>query len=223
MDGKRVLVTGATGGVATAFIEGVHRAGAELVLTGFGQARLDELAAQYGAAVCEADLSTEAGVAALIEATGPVDGVVHLTGGFAMGRVADATTADYDRMMDLNLRSLFQVARAYVPILRERDGFLVAIGAGPGLSLGAPHMGLYAAAKAGVIALMRSIAAEEPRVRPIVLIPQGAIDTPGNRAALPAVDPSTWIDPAELAAAVVFAATRSVRGRVLELQILPPG
>ncbi|GMV43696.1 MAG: short-chain dehydrogenase [Myxococcales bacterium] len=222
MDGKRVLVTGATGGVATAFIEGVHRAGAELVLTGFGQARLDELAAQYGAAVCEADLSTAGGVAALIEATGAVDGVVHLTGGFAMGRVADAMIADYDRMMDLNLRSLFQVARAYVPILRERDGFLVAIGAGPGLSLGAPHMGLYAAAKAGVIALMRSIAAEEPRVRPIVLIPQGAIDTPANRAALPAVDPTTWIDPAELAAAVVFAATRSVRGRVLELQILPP-
>lgn len=222
MNGKRVLITGATGGLATAFIEAIHGAGAGLALTGFGQARLDELAAQYGATTWEADLSTEAGVAGLMEATGPVDGVIHLAGGFGMGRVADATTADYDRLMDMNVRSLFQVARATIPMLRERHGFLVAVGAGPGLSLGAARMGLYAAAKAGVIALMRSIAAEEPQVRPIVLIPKGAIDTPGNRAGMPDADPNTWIDPAELAAAVVFAATRSARGRLLELQIYPP-
>lgn len=221
MRDKRVLITGATGGVATAFLEAFHAAGATLALTGFGRERLDALGARFGAVAVEADLATEAGVAALFEATGPVDGVVHLAGGFAMGRLADASPADFDRQIDLNLRSLFQVVRAYVPGLRERDGFLVGVGSGPGLALGAAQMGLYAAAKAGVLALLRTIAAEEPHVRAIALIPQGAIDTPGNRAAMPGTDPETWIDPAELAAATLFAVGRSPRGRIIELQVLP--
>lgn len=222
MRGKKVLITGATGGVAAAFIEAFHAAGASLALTGFGRERLDELAVRLGAVTAETDLATEGGVAALYEATGPVDGIVHLAGGFAMGRVGDARPADFDRQIDLNLRSLFHVARTYMPGLRERAGFLVGVGSAPGLELGAAKMGLYAAAKAGVIAMMRSIAAEEPRVRAITLIPKGAIDTPGNRATMPDADPGSWIDPVELAATTLFAVQRTSRGRILELQVLPP-
>jgi hypothetical protein len=50
----------------------------------------------------------------------------------------------------------------------------------------------------------------------------GAVDTPTNRRAMPAVDPTSFIDPAEIAATVVHAASRGTRGRLSELPIHPP-
>jgi NAD(P)-dependent dehydrogenase (short-subunit alcohol dehydrogenase family) len=83
-------------------------------------------------------------------------------------------------------------------------------------------MGAYAAGKAGLLALLRSIGQEEPEVHTLALIPLGTLDTPGNRAAMPEVDPTTWIDPKCMAEAVVFALTCG-GGRIEELRFHPPG
>ena len=55
-------------------------------------------------------------VSAVLEQEGRLDGVIHTVGGFSMAKVHEAPLADYDRMMDLDVRSLFHVARAVVPI-----------------------------------------------------------------------------------------------------------
>ena len=85
-------------------------------------------------------------------------------------------------------------------------------------------MGLYAAAKSAVAALLRSLDAEltEGAIRVAVLYPMGAVDTPQNRRAMPHTDPQTWIAPEAIAEALLFAATRGPRGRLLEIPIYPP-
>jgi hypothetical protein len=55
-----------------------------------------------------------------------------------------------------------------------------------------------------------------------VVYPMGTVDTPANRKDMPNADPNTWIDPVEIGAAFVHMATRSARGRVLEMQVFPP-
>jgi NADP-dependent 3-hydroxy acid dehydrogenase YdfG len=60
------------------------------------------------------------------------------------------------------------------------------------------------------------------QVRVAVVYPMGAVDTPANRRDMPDFDPARFIDPNEIAAALVFAAERSPRGRILDLPIYPP-
>jgi NADP-dependent 3-hydroxy acid dehydrogenase YdfG len=164
-------------------------------------------------------------VAATTAHFGRVDGLVHTVGGFAMGPLHEAAPDVYDRMFDLNVRSLFYAVRAVLPTMIAQDrGFIAGISSEPGWTGAAKGSALYAAAKSAVATLLRSLDAELARsaVRVAILYPMGAVDTPANRKDMPSVDPRTLIDPAELGAAIRFAAGRSIRGRVTELPVYPP-
>ena len=86
-------------------------------------------------------------------------------------------------------------------------------------------MAAYAAAKSAVAGWLRALDDElsGTGVAVSILYPMGVVDTPANRAAMPDTDPGEWIDPDELAAALLFAATRGRRGRVRDLAVHPPG
>ena len=85
-------------------------------------------------------------------------------------------------------------------------------------------MALYAAAKAAVATYLRSLDAElgGTEIRVTVVYPMGTVDTPANRKSMPEADPMSWINPDEIGEALVYAASRSPQGRVLELPIFPP-
>ena len=108
-------------------------------------------------------------------------------------------------------------------MIKQDAGFIAGISSTPGWSGAAKGSALYGAAKAAVATLLRSLDEDlaGSAVRVAVLYPMGAVDTPANRKAMPDVDPGTYIDPAELGAAVRFAAARGVRGRVTELPVYP--
>jgi NADP-dependent 3-hydroxy acid dehydrogenase YdfG len=162
---------------------------------------------------------------AVVERHGRIDGLIHTVGGFAMGRIVDSDSATYDRMFDLNVRSLFHALHAVVPgMLARGDGFVCAISSEPGWTGRSPGTALYGASKAAATALLRTLDAEAAGTQLAVCIvyPMGAVDTPTNRRAMPAVDPASFIDPAEIAATVVHAASRGTRGRLSELPIHPP-
>ncbi len=216
----RVLITGAGGGVAPAFVEAFLEAGAEVVLVGRNARGLEERARAYGLPYRLADLADPLSTAALAEAEPEVDGVVHLAGAFATAPLRESEPGLLDRMLEANLKTLYHTARAFLPALSKRQGFLVGVAAAAGWRLGSRNLAAYAAAKAGVLALLRSLAEEEPVLRVLALIPMAAIDTPANRRAMPEADPGNWIQPRALAKATL-AALHLQGGRLRELPVYP--
>ncbi|MGE5130615.1 MAG: SDR family oxidoreductase, partial [Sphingomonadaceae bacterium] len=133
--------------------------------------------------------------------------------------VHETSDQTWDFLFDLNAKSLLHAARAVVPhMLAAGGGKVVTIGAFAAQK-GAAHMGAYAAAKSAVIRLTESMAAElrEKNVNVNCVLPT-IIDTPENRAAMPAADPGRWVAPADLANVILFLASdaaRAVHGAAL--------
>ncbi len=223
------VVTGAAGALAGAIVRCLAHAGAKLVLVDRHEDRVRERAREHHALPLAADLSTLDGAITMANAVvgrhGRIDGLVHTVGGFAMGRIVDGDAATYERMFDLNVRTLFNVLRAVAPgMLARGDGFICGISSEPGWTGKAPGTALYGAAKAAATSLLRTLEAEArgTQVGVCIVYPMGAIDTPANRKDMPDADPKTFIDPNEIAASILHAATRSARGRLSELPIHPP-
>jgi NADP-dependent 3-hydroxy acid dehydrogenase YdfG len=223
------VVTGAGGAIAGPIVRALAAAGARLALVDSDERHVAERARELGALPLGADLRTldgaEAVARAVVARHGRIDGLVHTVGGFAMGRIVDSDAATYDRMFDLNVRTLFHMLRAVVPdMLARGDGFVCALSSEPGWIGRAPGTALYGAAKSAATSLLRTLDAEasNTQLSVCILYPMGAVDTPANRRDMPSVDPAAWIDPEEIAATIVFAATRGPRGRLSELPIHPP-
>jgi len=225
-DGVYIL-TGAGGGAAGA-IAGVFRdAGARLALVGRTEASVRDRASQIDALPLGADLTSLDEARRVVEETrrrlGRVDGLIHAAGGFEMGPADAPDSGLFARMFDINVRTLFCTVSAVLPcLLAQRAGFIAGFSTGAVWSgSAAPGMTAYAAAKAAVSMYLRSLEAEvgSRGVRVAVVYPIGPIDTPRNRLDMPATDPSRWIDPADIGAALLFASTRGPRGRLLELPI----
>ncbi|TVQ93418.1 MAG: SDR family NAD(P)-dependent oxidoreductase [Deltaproteobacteria bacterium] len=220
------LVTGAGGHLAEAVLSTFARAGSRLVLLDL-QAP-EERARTVGGTAISANLldADDAGraVQAAFEVHGRLDHVLHLVGGFSFQPAHEATDADFDKLIGLNLRTLVNVGRAALPLLRKRGkGLLAGVSAGQAFRGGGAGVALYAAAKAGVATWLKSVdlELETSDVKVTVLYPMGIIDTEPNRFAMPTADRATWIDPQDLAAALLLAATTSRRGRLLEIPVYP--
>src|SRR5437773_11309013 len=113
---KVVLVSGASSGIGRATARALGAEGAQLVLAGRRRNRLEEVAAECaahgGAArIVTGDVRDEAAcaawVAAAVEAFGGLDGLVNAAGVIGNGGIASTAPADWDRVMDSNLRSVF--------------------------------------------------------------------------------------------------------------------
>jgi NADP-dependent 3-hydroxy acid dehydrogenase YdfG len=221
------LITGGAGALAEAVAATFVAAGARVVLVDRVAEALRERASRHGAVPLTADLADPAAAASMVAAAeaavGHVDGLVHTVGAFAKADAAVAEAALYDRMFDANVRTLVNAARAVLPgMVERRRGFIAGISSNVvWTGAGAASMSLYAAAKAALTYYLRSLEREVRGfgVRVAIVYPLSAIDTPANRRDMPDADPSGWVDPAAIAEALLFAATRGPRGRVVELPI----
>jgi NAD(P)-dependent dehydrogenase (short-subunit alcohol dehydrogenase family) len=206
-----VVVTGATGGLGSAVVHAFLSEGA-MVWGILGPSSPSRIADPNFATVA-ADLTVpaeaELAVRKVIETSGKIDVLLHLTGGFAGGKpVAETDDAAWNRMLDLNLHTAIHMARAVLPhMLQAGKGRIVAIGSRTGVE---PAAGLsaYGVSKAALIALIRTIAAEvrNSGVTANILLPS-VIDTPANRAASPAADFSKWVQPESIARLLLFLAS----------------
>ncbi|MHB1294149.1 MAG: SDR family NAD(P)-dependent oxidoreductase [Anaerolineae bacterium] len=210
-----VLITGVTGGIGPVVARTFAEAGARLALTAPRQEALDALAASLGLAedrcwTHAADLARTEDVQTLMDALaarwGGADILLNLAGGWQGGmRVAEMTDEHWDAVLDRNLRSAFHINRAVLPFMLSRGwGRIINFGS-RAVEQPGPRQAAYNVAKAGVVALTASIAAEYRRqgVSANVLLP-AVIDTPGNRAQSPDADTSRWVQPSELAALMLF-------------------
>jgi NAD(P)-dependent dehydrogenase (short-subunit alcohol dehydrogenase family) len=206
-----VVVTGATGGLGGAVVHAFLSEGARVwgILGPSSPSRIADPHFATVAADLTAPAEADAAVRKVIEASGKIDVLLHLTGGFAGGKPAAETDDEvWNRMLSLNLHTAIYMARAVLPhMLEAGKGRIVAIGSRTGVE---PAAGLsaYGVSKAALIALMRTIAAEvrNSGVTANIVLPS-VIDTPANRAASPAADFSKWVQPESIARLLLFLAS----------------
>src|SRR4051794_25766465 len=108
---RRVLVTGATGGLGQAISRGLRGRGARLVLTGRRAGALAELAGELGAELLVADLRTAADAERLVAEIGDVDVLIANAGLSSSGLLTNLSSEEVDRAIDVNLRAPMQLAR----------------------------------------------------------------------------------------------------------------
>ena len=155
-----------------------------------------------------------------VAAFGPINAMASLVGGWAGGRdVAETDDVRLDRMIDINLRTAWNTARAAIPLMSEDWGRIVLMGSKHATDTPAGQAA-YNVAKAGVLALSKSIAIEllDTNTTCNALLPS-VINTEATRAALPYGDYVNWPQPAEIADVIAFVASRE--SKVVNGSFLP--
>jgi NAD(P)-dependent dehydrogenase (short-subunit alcohol dehydrogenase family) len=220
---KIVVVAGGTGGLGRAVTMAFLEAGATVAVT---CRRAEEFAAvassaerigatpPHGEAVDVTDAaSVEKLVAGLVAKHGRLDILVNTVGGYAGGKnLWEVEPQIYDQMVQLNLKAGFVLARAIVPLMiRQNRGWIVNIASKAAVDHGA-GAALYAAAKAGALALFDSLAAEvKPYDIHVNSVLPSIIDTAANRKAMPGADFSKWPKPEEIARVILFLCSEEAR------------
>ena len=155
------------------------------------------------------DVGNDAAMAALatrtLERHGRIDVLVTAVGGFAMGGLVETDRATWDAQISLNLTTTYVASRAVLPsMLAAGSGRIVAVAS---RAVVPPAGGIiaYTVAKAGVIAFVQALA-QETRGRGVTVnaVLPSTMDTPGNRAAMPDVDPKTWTPVTAVADAIAY-------------------
>ena len=166
LTGKTALVTGASGGIGGAIATALHGAGATVALSGTREAPLRELADALGdrAHVVLANLGDPESVAALpkaaAEAMGSIDVLVNNAGITRDNLFMRMSDDEWAQVMDVNLTSVFKLSRSVLRgMMKARWGRIVNITSVVG-STGNPGQGNYAAAKAGLVGMSKSLAYE---------------------------------------------------------------
>jgi short-subunit dehydrogenase len=179
LHGKRCLVTGASSGIGRALAVTLGRRGARLILTGRDGERLAEVARTTGGETILADLGARGGPARVAAAAGDVDVLVNNAGLGWAGSFADMDGAEIERLVLVNLVAPTLLARALLPgMLARGRGHIVNVASVAG-HLGVKEEAVYAATKAGLIALSESLQ-QELAGSPVhvTLVSPGVIDTP---------------------------------------------
>ncbi len=164
LTGRTALVTGATGGIGEAIAAALHAQGATVAITGRREAELARVAAALGGARVIADLSDPAAPAALVEKieaeAGGLDILVN-NAGFTRDMLAlRMGDADWSAVLEVDLTAPFRLARAALRgMMKKRHGRIVSIASIVGVT-GNAGQANYAAAKAGLIGMSKSLAQE---------------------------------------------------------------
>jgi NAD(P)-dependent dehydrogenase (short-subunit alcohol dehydrogenase family) len=215
MNDSVVLITGASGHLGARTAAAFARAGARLALTGRKAEALESTAQALALPAARvlartADLRDPSQVQALVEAVvaawGRLDCLLNLVGEWHGGiALADVTDAQWDGLLDTNLRTAFHTSRAVLPpMLTGGGGRIVHLAARAVEHPGARQVA-YNVSKSGLVALTRSIAVDygSQGIRANAILP-GTIDTPDNRSARPGANRSGWVQPDALVAMMLL-------------------
>ena len=221
MKDKFVLITGGTGGLGVAVVEQVlnHHPRQvtipyhDLKSISYLEQRLSP-SAFNSLDLVACDVSQENQVEALINQMPQVDVLIHLVGGFDMGKTDEYSLEAWQRMFDLNLNTTFLMSKYCLQRMKETGyGRIVAV-ASRGAVQPAGQLAAYGASKAGVCNLMGTIA-EETKVKYFDItantVLPSVIDTPKNREAMGSDNAWSWVSPESLAKVICFLASEDAK------------
>lgn len=222
LTGKGALVTGASGGIGAQIARELHKAGAKIAISGTRVEKLKELAGELGenVFVLPCDLRDRKAVTALAakaeEALGTLDILVNNAGITRDNLFMRMSDEEWDDVIAVNLTSVFTLIRGAVRnMMRRRQGRIINIGSISGV-IGNPGQPNYAASKAGLVGMSKSLAREiASRGITVNCIAPGFIETPMTsalnekqvEAIAGAIPAGKFGKPINIAAAVVFLAS----------------
>jgi len=208
MDGKVVVVTGASGALGKVVAASALELGARV-------AGVDHAASQVAASpgrieLGGVDLTDPAQARKAIDAAashfGKLDALINIAGGFAFEAIVEGDPKTWQRMYALNVLTALNASRSAIPhLVASGAGRIINVGAMGALQAGS-GMGAYAASKAGVHRLTEALAAEWKGKITVNAVLPSTIDTAANRASMPNADFSKWVTPEELANVILFLA-----------------
>jgi 2-keto-3-deoxy-L-fuconate dehydrogenase len=162
LKGKIALVTAAAQGIGRASALAFAAEGASVIATDIDVAKLEALkgAAKGQLDICRLDVMDPAAISALADELGAVDVLFNCAGFVHHGTVLDCTEKDWDFTMDLNVRSMYRMIRAFLPAMlkRGKGASIINMSSGASSVKAAPNRFVYGASKAAVIGLTKAVA-----------------------------------------------------------------
>ena len=223
LTGKTALVTGATGGIGGAIAKALHEQGATVVLTGTRTEVLEQVRAGLGAKAfaVTSNLADAASLEALPKAAeaaagAPIDILVNNAGITRDNLFLRMKDEEWDQVIAVNLTAAFKLSRAMLRgMMKKRWGRIISITSVVGAT-GNPGQGNYAAAKAGLVGMTKSLAAEvASRNITVNCVAPGFVVTPmtdaltedQKKALFERIPVGRFGTPLDIAAAVVYLAS----------------
>jgi len=230
---KIALITGAASGIGAATSRELARAGASVVIADLNITEGERLAAEIGnARAVEMDVTSAASIAKVIGGLQHLDILVNCAGIGLVGDISKTSEEDFDRIMRVNVNSIFLVTKAALPLLLDSHGSIVNIGSVAG-SVGVKQRFAYCASKGALLQLVRQMAVDyASRGVRINAVGPGSVNTPfltkylqgledpaAGEVAIKGAHPlGRWAEPDEIADAIVYLAgpqSSFVTGQIL--------
>jgi NAD(P)-dependent dehydrogenase (short-subunit alcohol dehydrogenase family) len=210
--GKVVLITGGTGALGRAVAQAFGTSNATTVVTYIIEEEREDVKSKIKtiAELVKADITKEDQakklVSHVIKTYDRIDVLVNVVGGYLGGKtVAELDETEWDKMMNMNLKSAFLISKHVIPLMvAAKHGKMVHISSRTGLKSDG-YDSAYSASKSGLIRLVESISEEvkEHNINVNCILPS-TIDTEANRNAMPNSDFSKWVKTEDLANLVLF-------------------
>lgn len=184
LDGRHALVTGGASGIGEATVKELARAGAIVWVADINLAAAEALAALlHSARALQLDVTSVASIAAAVGHLSRLDILVNNAGIGHVGSIEATEPDDFDRLMNVNVRGVYLVTRAFLPLLlaagkdRENPGTVVNIASVSGL-VGIKQRFAYCTSKGAVVAMTRQLAVEYPKTLRVNAVCPGTVQTP---------------------------------------------
>ena len=181
--GKTALLTAAGQGIGRATALAFLNEGARVIATDINKELLDALAFQTGCEIARLDVRDAVAIQALAHRIGPVDVLFNAAGFVDAGTVLDCDDAAFDFSMDLNVRAMYRMTRAFLPgMLAKGSGSIINVASVASSIKGAPNRFIYGTTKAAVIGMTKAVAADfvAKGVRCNAICP-GTVESPSLR------------------------------------------
>jgi len=178
LDNKQALVTGGASGIGEATCRELARAGAYVLVADINLEKAQALAENLpNAKAVHMDVTSASSIVAVAAQTSKLDILVNNAGIGHVGTVATTEETDFDRLLNVNVKSVYLVTRGLLPQLLASRGSIVNIGSVAGL-VGIKQRFAYCTTKGAVIAMSRQLAVEYPKELRVNCICPGTVDTP---------------------------------------------
>jgi short-subunit dehydrogenase len=232
----KAIITGASSGIGKATALAFAQAGIEVALVSRSEAKLQALASdiesktQTKAKVYPLDLAqveqVTQQIAAICSSFGPIDILVNNAGMGYTNSLEQTTLADWQRVLALNLTSVFQCVQGVLPQMRDRASGTIVNVASIAASQAFPEWGAYSVSKAGLVALSRALSVEERSngIRTVTISP-GSVNTPiwDTDTVQADFNRSAMLTPEIVAQSILHAVLLPTQGIVEEMIVMPSG